>query len=151
MENHKEDFEWINSLKKSNRNGGFQVPENYFENLEARIQSRIANDNMPQSMGVVRDISWIRWTSFLVAASLAGVIFWNFFHQTSAETHVSLAQIEEVESEYLLGIDEYFLVENIDNSIVNELTFKQNFLTEEDILAYTEYHEFSEYLVSVNF
>lgn len=152
MNTQEDGFDLENFREKSSSHAGFEIPENYFENLEKRVMQRISEEKQQPPIGVLRRIPHYGWASLLVAASLAGIIFWNYFLPTrTTDSSVQLTQQELLDSDYFLGMDEFFIFENVDVADLDDLGIAQITITEEEVLAYSEYHEISEFLVIENF
>ena len=130
----------------------FKSGSSGFIRIYSAMMQRISEEKQQPPIGVLRRIPHYGWASLLVAACLAGIIFWNYFLPTrTTDSSVQLTQQELLDSDYFLGMDEFFIFENVDVADLDDLVIAQITITEEEVLAYSEYHEISEFLVIENF
>jgi len=139
--NKKSQHIWNNENKSS----PFKVPENYFEELPLKMQERIkirsSSAENPSFWTIFKpQLSLALSMVFLI---LAGYFAVNVITDNAVTTEINQSTVAEVLAEQPDMIDEFTLLEAIDEDALNELDFSGEINT-----AYSE--EIIDYLVESN-
>jgi hexokinase len=132
------------TLNNTSRNIPYKVPEQYFENLQARIQTRIETTPIEIQEAEVLSISWSWRRTVMVgmAASIIGILFWITY--PAKQTSVGEGALSQVSNESIMNyiennaIDTKGLVEtetkSLSNAVSDSLLIQELEISDDDIV-----------------
>lgn len=152
-------------MKNNKHKNGLGLPEDYFENFEERLFSKISEDIIPKETGFsvpenyfntlenmvtshvstpikeIKIVSLITKKTFLYAASVAAVaiIAFSIFNNKNSTLTINdfdLASIERYVENENLDYDSYDLSSLLTDDDFEELTSKNEFISEEQLEEY---------------
>lgn len=147
-ENYKNEKEFLyNGSTKAPK--GFKMPDGYLEGFEKSIMARI---QLEEEKVVIQPI---RIEKIIAVLAVAASLIWAAFVLFIPEKEMGLqdlARIEYMEENHedYYAIDEYALAENLSMEDLENITFDEELISDDDIYEYVLEEGFSEFVILEN-
>ncbi len=133
---------------------GFSVPEGYFENFEQKMLEKIKDFPAVEETIVVKPIGIQKIISVMaIAASIIWAAFVLFTPEEEFPTKDSsstYAEVEDLSIDDFYGLDDYVLAENISLAELEDISFDEDYLSEEEIYEYLLDENYTEFEILEN-
>ena len=151
FDNNEEDFLFKGSEKPPK---GLSVPEGYFENFEQKMLKKIKNLPTVEETAVVKPIGIQKIISVMaIAASIIWAAFVVFTPEEEfpiEDSSSTYAEIEDLSIDDFYGLDDYVLAENISLAELEDISFDEEYLSEEEIYEYLLDENYTEFEILEN-
>ncbi len=150
FQNNEEEFVFKGSSKTPK---GFKIPEGYLDDFEKSMLAKISLEE-PEPI-VVTAIKPIKIQKIISVLTIAACLIWAAFVWLSPEKEMKVNQrtytegiIESYDDYYL--IDEYVLAENLSMEELENMTFDEILVSEDEIYEYVLEMNYSEFVILEN-
>ena len=134
-------------------NSGMKVPDGYFESFEKSILAKIIEESIEVEKPVVLLNSNRNYTKVVSFLAVAAAIIWALMVFTAPDDNgVPTSDFAEVETTdwEVYEVDEYALAENFTLEEMNEISFEEDYISNQDIYEYLLEEDYSEFLLLEN-
>ena len=133
---------------------GFSVPDGYFKSFEQQMLEKIKNLPAVEETTVVKPIEIQKIISVMaIAASIIWAAFVLFTPEEEfpmEDTSSMYAEVEDLSIDDFYELDDYILAENISLAQLEDISFDEDYLSEEEIYEYLLDENYTEFEIIEN-
>lgn len=148
-EKHTDENSFLKDLKS---NSGMKAPKGYFESFEKEMLAKVRASDSEIVTPVVQINAKSRVYRVIslmaVAASLITAVFY-FNSAPNQEEGETIIALESDDLEYY-DVDEYLLADNFTEEEIADMSFTEDYITNDEILDYVIDENYSEYIITEN-